>query len=406
MNGELVPTHRYVITFDKPDLPQSIKIADWHHELVDLYIPTPMQCIKCQKLGHTQKWCRKEIPTCSRCSEDGHQARTCANDFKCANCGGAHPSMDKKCPHYLYKSEILATQTRTKCTYHEAEDQVRDRYRQEDKRYNFAVKRPRQQTDEPPTASFKPEENNRGTNVMASLNQQSTTEHPQNPAEINDENNFVTPAPPDEAKEASAAALGPKTDLVDTSYGSPSSSEEGKKEDEDARTSRTSEKKPSSNGNKLDHEKKSPRKSGRKHVEKLPLQKSEDLSVTGSKSHESHDGDWTKVTRGSPKHKIQVLTTPRRSATRFDPLKDETQCASTAENPKRKRGDTTSPESELNAKKIAAEQKINKTIPNLQPTGQSGRGRSLPPKPGRPPPGSSGSQPSRSRDQSRERQWK
>ena len=55
MNGELVPTHRYVITFDKPDLPQSIKIADWHHELVDLYIPTPMQCIKYQKLGHTQK---------------------------------------------------------------------------------------------------------------------------------------------------------------------------------------------------------------------------------------------------------------------------------------------------------------------------------------------------------------
>ena len=103
-NGVLTPTHRYIITFNKPELPQSIKLTDWHYELIELYLPTPMQCVKCQKLGHTQKWCRREIAICARCSQEGHQARTCINDPKCANCEGSHKSMDRKCPFYMFKS--------------------------------------------------------------------------------------------------------------------------------------------------------------------------------------------------------------------------------------------------------------------------------------------------------------
>ena len=149
-DGVLTPTHRYIITFDKPELPQSIKLSDWHYELIELYIPTPMQCVKCQKLGHTQKWCRREVAICARCSQEGHQARTCINDPKCANCGGSHKSMDRKCPLYIFKSEVLATQARVKCLYHEAESEVKDRYREEGKTYSFVVRRQMLQNAEEP----------------------------------------------------------------------------------------------------------------------------------------------------------------------------------------------------------------------------------------------------------------
>ena len=141
LNGVITPTHRYIITFNKPDLPQSIKLSDWHYELIEQYIPTPMQCVKCQKFGHTQKWCRREVAICARCSQEGHQAGTCNNDPKCANCEGKHKSMDKKCPLYVFKSEVLATQARVKCLYQEAENEVKDKYRELGKTYSFVVRR-------------------------------------------------------------------------------------------------------------------------------------------------------------------------------------------------------------------------------------------------------------------------
>ncbi|MEL6805855.1 MAG: hypothetical protein AAFO91_18975 [Bacteroidota bacterium] len=38
IQGELKETHRYLITFNKPDLPSTIQITDWHHELDNLHI--------------------------------------------------------------------------------------------------------------------------------------------------------------------------------------------------------------------------------------------------------------------------------------------------------------------------------------------------------------------------------
>ena len=152
-NGVITPTHRYIITFNKPELPQSVKLSDWHYELIELYIPTPMQCVKCQKFGHTQKWCRREVAICARCSQEGHQARTCNNDPKCANCPGNHKSMDRKCPLYIFKSEVLATQARVKCLYQEAENEIKDKYRELGKTYSFAVRRQVRQDADVPSAT-------------------------------------------------------------------------------------------------------------------------------------------------------------------------------------------------------------------------------------------------------------
>ena len=143
VNGELVDTHRYIITFAKPDLPQSIKVATWHHELIDVYIPKPMRCNKCQKLGHTAKNCRREEAVCAKCGQEGHIYRTCNNEPKCVLCSGPHPSTSNKCPSYIFKSEVLATQARMRCTFREAEDRIKLQYREENKSYSFVVKQQR-----------------------------------------------------------------------------------------------------------------------------------------------------------------------------------------------------------------------------------------------------------------------
>jgi len=50
VNGVLEPTHRYIITFNKPDLPKSIKTTSWHFELIEAFIPKPMRCLTCQRI--------------------------------------------------------------------------------------------------------------------------------------------------------------------------------------------------------------------------------------------------------------------------------------------------------------------------------------------------------------------
>ena len=139
-NGVLVDTHRYIITFAMPELPESIKLATWHFELIDRYIPKPMRCNNCQRLGHTAKKCHRKETICAKCGQEGHMFRTCNNEAKCVLCGGPHPSTYNKCPSYVFKSEVLATQVKCRLTFKEAEDDVKKRYRDENKSYSFIVR--------------------------------------------------------------------------------------------------------------------------------------------------------------------------------------------------------------------------------------------------------------------------
>jgi len=54
VNDVLEPTHRYIITFNKPDFPKSTKIINWHFKLIEAYLPKPMRCLTCQRMGHTK----------------------------------------------------------------------------------------------------------------------------------------------------------------------------------------------------------------------------------------------------------------------------------------------------------------------------------------------------------------
>ena len=137
VNGQLQDTHRYILTFNRPDPPGIIKLVDWHCEPVELYIPRPMRCTKCWKIGHTQKRCRRQIALCLQCSEEGHHSGSCDKEAKCVNCGDNHRSTDKQCPAYIFRSEVLATQVRMKYGYKEAEEDARERFHASGKRHTF-----------------------------------------------------------------------------------------------------------------------------------------------------------------------------------------------------------------------------------------------------------------------------
>ena len=165
-NGVLVDTHRYIITFAMPELPESIKLATWHFELIDRYIPKPMRCNNCQRLGHTAKKCHRKETICAKCGQEGHMFRACNNEAKCVLCGGPHPSTYNKCPSYVFKSEVLATQVKCRLTFKEAEDDVKKRYRDEGKNYSFIVKQQRipssQQSQHPSQREEEDEDRRRG----------------------------------------------------------------------------------------------------------------------------------------------------------------------------------------------------------------------------------------------------
>ena len=73
----------------------------------------------------------------ARCTQVCHKSTNCENDQKCINCQGAHSFMNKKCLAYEYKTEILATEIRNGITYPEAEEEVKERFRNYGKTYRL-----------------------------------------------------------------------------------------------------------------------------------------------------------------------------------------------------------------------------------------------------------------------------
>ena len=47
----------HILTFEKPSIPKEIRIG-YTIERVELYIPAPLRCFKCQKFGHHKEICR------------------------------------------------------------------------------------------------------------------------------------------------------------------------------------------------------------------------------------------------------------------------------------------------------------------------------------------------------------
>ncbi|XP_017462358.1 PREDICTED: uncharacterized protein LOC108355732, partial [Rhagoletis zephyria] len=94
IKGERTITGQMVLTFDLYRLPETVDVA-WYKVKVQPYIPSPMRCKRCQKLGHTIKRCERN-PMCFICNLPPHDPEDCTR-IQCANCEEEHPSSDKNC---------------------------------------------------------------------------------------------------------------------------------------------------------------------------------------------------------------------------------------------------------------------------------------------------------------------
>ncbi|XP_035912529.1 uncharacterized protein LOC118512332 isoform X2 [Anopheles stephensi] len=109
-------TKTAILTFNTTRVPRSVDFG-FYPLLVDLYIPKPMRCATCLKIGHTKKWCKGER-TCANCSLPAHE-EVCVIT-KCVSCGDNHNTLDKDCPIYIDETEIQKIKTINRITYKEA----------------------------------------------------------------------------------------------------------------------------------------------------------------------------------------------------------------------------------------------------------------------------------------------
>ncbi|XP_071091229.1 uncharacterized protein [Haliotis cracherodii] len=86
-DGTIIKLNTYLFTFALSSFPKSIK-AGYFNIGVEVYVPNPLRCFKCQQFGHGAKFCRNNT-ACSRCG-GAHEGSECTNTIKCANCIGEH----------------------------------------------------------------------------------------------------------------------------------------------------------------------------------------------------------------------------------------------------------------------------------------------------------------------------
>lgn len=121
---QLIPTNTIILTFGTSILPKSLKIG-YLITPVQVYIPNPMICHKCQKFGHTETRCNSAKTICNNCGSDHdfdsvHCETVIKNTVKCANCSGPHRSFSKDCPKWKLEKEVLTIKYQQNITFPEA----------------------------------------------------------------------------------------------------------------------------------------------------------------------------------------------------------------------------------------------------------------------------------------------
>lgn len=105
INNTWVDSSSVKLTLETKKLPQNIKISYINFK-VRPFIQSPMQCFKCQRLGHTAKSCTSKTIRCMLCG-GGHDKSACESQIRfCSNCKGDHSANSNQCPYITQAKQI------------------------------------------------------------------------------------------------------------------------------------------------------------------------------------------------------------------------------------------------------------------------------------------------------------
>lgn len=107
-----------LLVFEKV-MPTEVQMG-WIKYKVREYIPQPLRCFKCQRMGHTAQQC-KWRQRCAKCGGE-HDYGKCKKDAKlqCCNCGGEHSAAYAGCVVQKQAKEVQRYKVMNKVTYAEA----------------------------------------------------------------------------------------------------------------------------------------------------------------------------------------------------------------------------------------------------------------------------------------------
>ncbi|XP_071114712.1 uncharacterized protein [Haliotis cracherodii] len=147
-DGNIIPSNTYLLTFTLSALPTSIK-AGYLNIGVEVYVPNPLRCFKCQKFGHGSRSCAHSV-VCQRCGAS-HDSTDCSAEIKCSNCKGQHLASSRLCPEWLQQSKILKLKHEQNISFYDAKKLIESQSPQSplSRTFSAAVT-----TSAPPTASI------------------------------------------------------------------------------------------------------------------------------------------------------------------------------------------------------------------------------------------------------------
>ncbi|XP_061170361.1 uncharacterized protein LOC133179681 [Saccostrea echinata] len=90
---------------------------------IEMFVPNPLRCFKCQRFGHGQSNC-KASEACFKCGEEEHDGKSCQKDPKSRNCKGGHMASSKHCPIWKKEKEIQKVKVEKRIPYSEAKKLV------------------------------------------------------------------------------------------------------------------------------------------------------------------------------------------------------------------------------------------------------------------------------------------
>ena len=94
-----------LLTFAKPDPPEYVNVGFIRCKC-NTYVPNPIRCSHCQKLGHVSSNCNGK-PSCAKCGQEGHNNTECSANAICVNCAGPHEASDKTCPAWIKEKNVM-----------------------------------------------------------------------------------------------------------------------------------------------------------------------------------------------------------------------------------------------------------------------------------------------------------